>query len=329
MQTNVLGTIIIICLLAMALSSCSSSKQMACPSFGSNKMVTKKNKRHKSFKLDLTGIFKNNTRQSKRFYPAYLNFQTKSLQFNASQTHKTVNPVKIKPSSLISSQKEHKHTIKIKNVMSNFQIQKEEPKQPEQMKSISQAKSKRKLAMLNGGAIVLMAIAAGVSIPALGTLTASIGLLVILLLDLFVSAATYKYYKEEKPRLALFTGVMRLVYSGIFGIGIGYHLAGNVAMFTKFWEFGLITFGIHLIALGLLYHNEGGKKWVNIAIKSLLIIAGVGYMAIHAGTLVVPNPVAFKAAMESVLMVPMIVGEISFAFWMLFKGGKSALKAAK
>jgi hypothetical protein len=87
---------------------------------------------------------------------------------------------------------------------------------------------------------------------------------------------------------------------------------------------GLIAFGFHLITLGLLYHNEGGKEWVNIAIKSLLILAGAGYLIQYIGILLVPNPAGFTAIMETIFILPMILGEISFAIWMLVKGGKVA-----
>ena len=104
MHTNVLSTIVI-SLLLLALTSCSSSKQMACPSFGSNKMVTKKNKRHRSFHFEISGVFKNNKSQSKRFYPSYLSFKTKSLQFDAIQLRETLKPGVIRPQSIATSKK--------------------------------------------------------------------------------------------------------------------------------------------------------------------------------------------------------------------------------
>jgi hypothetical protein len=71
-----------------------------------------------------------------------------------------------------------------------------------------------------------------------------------------------------------------------------------------------------------LYHNEGGKKWVNITIKVLLILAGIGYMALYIGVLIAPNPIAFAAIVEPIFLIPQLLGEVLFAIWMLVKGGK-------
>ncbi len=183
-------------------------------------------------------------------------------------------------------------------------------------------KDKRKEAVVKGGAILLMAVVAGMSIPLLGSAAASVGLVVILLLDILISLGILRYYRESRPKLARFTGWSRLVYSGIFGVGIAYHIFGNVAMFNQFWSIGLITFGIHLLSLGLLFTNENGKKWVNYTIKSLLIVAGIGYMTLNIGVLLAPNPVAFRALIEPIFIAPQILGEVWFALWMLVKGGK-------
>src|SRR5690606_3072910 len=139
------------------------------------------------------------------------------------------------------------------------------------------------------------------------------------LLDVLISICIIRYYRKEKPELAKATGFLRLFYSAIFGTGIGYHILGNVTMFNKFWSPGLIVFGLHLIALGILFNNEGGKKWVNYTIKSLLIIAGMGYIVLNAGLLMAANPAAFTALIEPIFIAPQILGEVLFALWMIVK----------
>lgn len=191
-----------------------------------------------------------------------------------------------------------------------------------------QQKCERKTPQIIGGALLLMAILAGVSIPALGSLTASLGLIGIFLLDILVSIGIYQYHKKEKPQLAKTTSMLRLIYTVIFGIGIWFHFAGNVPLFNKIWGVGLIVFGMHLIGLGALFSCKGGKRWVNVAIKSLLTIAGIGYMVQHVGILIVPNPVKFAALVESIFILPMIAGEVLYALWMLIKGGKSVVKSS-
>jgi hypothetical protein len=129
-------------------------------------------------------------------------------------------------------------------------------------------------------------------------------------------------HKKEKPKLAKVSSILRFIYTAVLGVGIGYHITGNVPMFNSIWGIGLIVFGIHLITLGILFNNEDGKKWVNILVRSLLIIAGIGYVIQYIGILIVPNPIGFAALIESFFIIPMILGEVFYALWMLIKGGK-------
>ena len=180
----------------------------------------------------------------------------------------------------------------------------------------------RKTAIAIGSALLLMAALAGVAIPALGTLTASLGLIGIFILDIVVSIGIYTYHEKAKPILAKTTALLRLFYTAILGVGIYYHILGDVPIFNKIWGIGLIVFGVHLIALGILFDNENGKKWVNMVMKSMLIIAGVGYMVQHLGALLAPNSAEFSQWMESIFITPMILGEVFYAIWMLAKGAK-------
>lgn len=165
-----------------------------------------------------------------------------------------------------------------------------------------------------------------------------VGWMVILVLDLLVSLGIYNYYKKEKPKLARGTALLRLIYSSILGLGIFQLLAvkrdsaalliyNSIQSFQYIWGLGLIVFGLHLISLGLLYHNEGGKKWVNTLIKSLLIVAGIGYVLLYVGILVVPNPASFAAIVQPIFLLPMILGETLYAIWKLIKGGKKTSEA--
>lgn len=215
-------------------------------------------------------------------------------------------------------------------------------------------KKKRRLAILIGASILLIGILAGITVPALSSLfvlnnvalTASnvisnfgqfsaavVGWISIFVLDLLASFGIYKYNKEEKPKMAALTGGLRLAYTGILGIGISELLKVSTTIpaasiyqhidkFNSMWGLGLIFFGFHLLTLGILFKNEGGKKWVNTAIKTLLIVAGIGYIIQYVGILLVPNPVTFAAFVEPIFIIPMILGEVFYALWTLFKGGK-------
>lgn len=183
--------------------------------------------------------------------------------------------------------------------------------------------SPRQTARIIGGALLVMAALAGIAIPVLGTLTASISLSGIFLLDILVSIGIYQYYRKERPKPALAACLLRLIYTAIFGVAIGYHVAGSVTMFHSVWGLGLIAFGVHLLSLAILFKNEGGSKWVHLFIKLLLLIAGCGYMIQYIGILLLPEPESFVAIMEKIFMIPMILGETLYACWMLLKGGKT------
>ena len=220
----------------------------------------------------------------------------------------------------------------------------------------SKITSKRKLAIIIGGSLLFMALISGLTVPGFSALfvlgnpaltalnvtsnfskyaLSVVGWLGIALLDLLTAFGVYKYYKKEKPKSAKLTGVLRFIYSAILGVGIFKLLSvspsssvsaiyNSINMFNKIWGLGLIVFGFHLIALGITFDNEGGKKWVEIAIKSLLILAGIGYIIQYVGILLVANPIAFAAIMQPIFIIPMILCEISYAIWKLIKGGKKA-----
>lgn len=214
--------------------------------------------------------------------------------------------------------------------------------------------STRRIAIITGSALLLMAMVAAFSAPLIsgifvsgnpaltaqnlstgfGKFTGSlIGWLIILALDLLVSIGVYVYYKKEKPKMAFTSAFLRLLYSVFLGVAIYqllklrlttpapeiYH---HIQAFHSIWGWGLIVFGLHLIVLGILVKNAGGKKWWTITIKAVLMFAGVGYLVIYAGMLFVPDPMGFKAAIEPIFLIPMILGEVFFALRMLIKGGK-------
>lgn len=212
----------------------------------------------------------------------------------------------------------------------------------------------RKIAQIIGISILLMTVVSGLAAPitnsqfVLGNSmltglnvvnnfskfkSSVLGWIVILILDLIVSGGFLKYYKEENPKLGVLSGVLRFLYSLFLGAAIVQLLQVHpssssgfiyerMKSFYDIWGIGLIVFGFHLIALGLLFKNEGGKKWVTILIKSLLIFSGIGYILQYAGVLLVANPVAFAAAIEPIFIIPMILSEFFLALWMIIKGGK-------
>lgn len=89
--------------------------------------------------------------------------------------------------------------------------------------------------------------------------------------------------------------------------------------FNTEWAIGLEVFGFHLFLLGCLVIKSG---YIPRIIGVLLIITSLCYLITNFANLLLPNYENYKAIIELVLSVPMAIGELSLAFWLLFKGGK-------
>jgi len=120
--------------------------------------------------------------------------------------------------------------------------------------------------------------------------------LFIALLDFIISFAMYGYFNngELKGLNRIMTG-LRVVYTfiliwAISSLGSAYSLArpditdevavsiaSMIQSFDIKWNTGLILFGFHLVALGILTwkHRRGSKLWA-----VLLLIAGAGYVLV-------------------------------------------------
>lgn len=342
MKLTFKNTTYLLFLLVLIFPSCVNQKRIACPTFNSGKVNKLKinkiriepfdtkisfslKKKQKTIRLKSTQTKHANNQINKSFIPNEienpLGLKTFRFVHNFIQNNDIgFDNMEIKT---LKTQKQHrKLNANIKKMNTSIQTSKKNSFNFIEKKETNNIAPKRKTAKVIGGSLLLMAVLAGIAMPALGTLTASLGLIGIFILDILVSFGIYNYHKNEKTKLARVTSIMRLIYTAIFGIGIGYHIMGNVPLFNQIWGIGLITFGIHLITLGILYNNEGGKKWINIIIKSLLIIAGIGYLIQYVGILFVANPLGYAKLIQSIFIIPMILGEITYAVWMLIKGGK-------
>ena len=165
--------------------------------------------------------------------------------------------------------------------------------------------------------------------------------IIIFLTDLLVAWALYQYFKPVNSRLSAGTAWVRFIYAGILAAGL-FHLFtidGLVAkpqavgieemgkqmlearnQFEQLWSFGLILFGIHLLGLGSLCLQA--KKVPGI-FGWLLLIAGVSYLFIHTAKQLGAGSDSFIATLEMVLGLPMALGELGFALWLLLRGART------
>ncbi|MDA3942871.1 MAG: DUF4386 domain-containing protein [Bacteroidetes bacterium] len=159
-------------------------------------------------------------------------------------------------------------------------------------------------------------------------------ILLVLLLDILVSWTLYRYFKYDNKKIALLSGVLRIVYTLIFGIG-AFYLAKNLnptetsneiiirnfQSFQSIWSAGLILFGIHLIFVGILMKLHPPIPKI---LWYLALIAGASYVVVHFLKLTLTQS-ELVSNLEMILALPMAIGELGLAVWLIWKGGKAKL----
>ena len=158
-----------------------------------------------------------------------------------------------------------------------------------------------------------------------------IGIVVIIILDILVSWTIYQFFKNDNQKIALMSFILRMIYVVIFGLAT-YFLFANLGLknnellnsnynsFQTIWFLGLIVFGLHLFAIGILmkiHKNIPKALWI------LTLIAGISYVLVHILKTTLPQLSEFTEILNNVLALPMALGELGLAIWMIIKGGKS------
>jgi hypothetical protein len=142
---------------------------------------------------------------------------------------------------------------------------------------------------------------------------------IIVIMDLLVSYGFYTYLKSINSRRALASGLLRLVYTFVLGIGVIFLIRNNIELFNRIWTLGLIIFGCHLSVTGITILRR--TRLLTI-LGILLIIAGISYSTINGLYNFLPGLDSFTASLESILVLPMTIGELFFGLWLWVKGGK-------
>ncbi|MBU2558531.1 MAG: DUF4386 domain-containing protein [Bacteroidetes bacterium] len=159
-------------------------------------------------------------------------------------------------------------------------------------------------------------------------------ILLVLLLDVLVSWTLYRYFKNDNKKIALLSGILRIVYTLIFGIGAFYLtknlnptetsneiIINNFQSFQSIWSAGLILFGIHLISVGILMKLHPPIPKI---LWYLALIAGISYVVVHFLKLTLTQS-ELVSNLEMILALPMAIGELGLAVWLIWKGGKAKL----
>lgn len=143
-------------------------------------------------------------------------------------------------------------------------------------------------------------------------------------LDVIVAWALFELYKAH-PLTTLSTW-FRLIHAVIMGIAVfalvkvtglttEAGILEQVALFNTIWLIGLFFFGFHLLLLGII---TKAPQWINL----MLIVAGMMYIADTNANFLMENYQDHADLFLTLVAIPSILGEMSFALWLLIKASK-------
>ena len=168
--------------------------------------------------------------------------------------------------------------------------------------------------------------------------------LLVIICDILVAWALYVFLKPVSTSLSVLAAWFRLVFAAIFGAALfslvvvlrllsgadllavfepNQRLAQVLLFINAFndgWLIGLVFFGLHLLVLGSLVFRSGyAPKLLGI----LLIVSSFGYLLDSFAQFLLPDYASYESIFLLIVAVPGIIAELSFCFWLLFKGGKN------
>jgi len=162
-----------------------------------------------------------------------------------------------------------------------------------------------------------------------------IGFIIIIVLDIIVSLTIYFFFKDDNSKLAFLSFLLRIIYTIIFIFSFGYLVDNvlltsinndtvleNYQMFYLLWSLGLIVFGFHLFVVGILMKLH---KQIPKILWYLTILAAVSYILVHFLKNVFPELSEFTTTLENILSLPMAIGELGLAVWLIVRGGKAKM----
>lgn len=149
--------------------------------------------------------------------------------------------------------------------------------------------------------------------------------LITVVFDVVVAWALFELYKNHP--LARISTYFRMMHAALMGVALFALLMTltatteaailqQVNSFNTLWLIGLFFFGLHLILLGRVLQKPR-------LIALLLVLAGLMYMVDTTAHLLMENYEEYASIFLAMVAIPSILGEMSFAVWLLVKGGKT------
>ena len=156
---------------------------------------------------------------------------------------------------------------------------------------------------------------------------ATVGLVVVLFLDVIVAWGLYGVFYAVNPGVSLLGAWFRLIYTAVFAVAIANlvgvplaaarvaagdagHVLYLISAYHQTWQAALVLFGVHLGIIGGLAWRS---RFVPRILAALIVVAGVGYVV--DGVALLLNP-AFPVQIATFAFV----GEVLFIFWLLTAG---------
>jgi hypothetical protein len=168
--------------------------------------------------------------------------------------------------------------------------------------------------------------------------------LIMVVIDVLMAGPLYILLKSVNENLSLLSAWLRLVNGTIFGValyslfGILHLLSGadylsalepaeiharvmlHLEAFNFIWLIGLVFFGLHLFLMGILILKS---DYIPKIIGGLLQLAAVGYLTDSFAQFLLPDYKSVQHVFELVVLIPGVIGELSFTVWLLIKGVKT------
>jgi hypothetical protein len=168
--------------------------------------------------------------------------------------------------------------------------------------------------------------------------------LIMVVIDVLMAGPLYILLKPVNKNLSLLSAWLRLVNGTIFGValyslfGILHLLSGaeyltalepaeiharvmlHLEAFNFIWLIGLVFFGLHLFLMGILILKS---DYIPKIIGGLLQLAAVGYLTDSFAQFLLPDYKSVQHVFELVVLIPGVIGELSFTVWLLIKGAKT------
>ena len=169
-----------------------------------------------------------------------------------------------------------------------------------------------------------------------------LGFTVVFIVDVFIAWALYIVFRPVGRDLSLLAAWFRIVYTIFLGVGLVFfflvlrlqssaeylssfnagqlnaQVMAHIDAFSYLWLIGLVAFGIHLILVGNLMLRSG---YISRLLGIILTLAGAAYILDTFAHAVLVNYESYKTIFLVIVVAPSVIGELSFAIWLLVKGG--------